>query len=68
LTNAAWKKGLKVVWFSTGKDDSLITTSRATVDLLNKYGYNATFHESSGAHTWINWRNYLTEFAPQLFQ
>jgi enterochelin esterase family protein len=68
LTNAAWKKGLKLVWFSTGKDDSLITTSRATVDLLNKYGYNASFHESPGAHTWINWRNYLTEFAPQLFQ
>lgn len=68
LSNAAWKKGLKLVWFSTGKDDSLITTSRATVDMLNKYGYNASFHESPGAHTWINWRNYLTEFAPQLFQ
>jgi len=62
------KKGLKLFWFSTGKDDSLITTSRATVDLLNKYGYNASFHESPGAHTWINWRNYLVEFAPQLFQ
>ena len=21
-----------------------------------------------GGHTWINWRNYLTEFAPLLFQ
>jgi enterochelin esterase family protein len=21
-----------------------------------------------GAHTWINWRNYLDEFAPKLFQ
>src|SRR6185312_1927874 len=68
LTNASWKKGLKLVWFSTGKDDSLNPTSRATVDLLNKYGYNASFHESPGAHTWINWRNYLVEFAPQLFQ
>jgi enterochelin esterase family protein len=68
LNNASWKKGLKLVWFSTGKDDSLITSSRSTVDLLNKYGYNATFHESTGAHTWINWRNYLVEFAPQLFQ
>jgi enterochelin esterase family protein len=68
LNNASWKKGLKLVWFSTGKDDSLITASRETVDLLNKYGYNATFHESPGAHTWINWRNYLVEFVPQLFQ
>jgi enterochelin esterase family protein len=68
LDNASWKKGLKLVWFSTGKDDTLITTSRATVDLLNQHGYNATFHESPGAHTWLNWRNYLVEFTPQLFQ
>ena len=68
LDNAAWKKGLKLVWFSTGRDDTLIATSRATVDLLNKHGYNATFHESTGAHTWLNWRNYLVEFTPQLFQ
>ena len=26
------------------------------------------FRESAGGHTWINWRNYLDEFAPQLFQ
>lgn len=68
LDNAALKKGLKLVWFSTGKDDGLITTSLATVDLLKKHGLNATFKESPGGHTWINWRNYLNEFAPQLFQ
>ena len=68
LDNAAAKKGLKLVWFSTGKDDGLITTSRATVDMLKKHGFNAVFLESPGAHTWINWRNYLNEFAPQLFQ
>jgi enterochelin esterase family protein len=68
LDNAAWKKGLKLVWFSTGKDDSLITTSRSTVDVLNKHGFNASFRESEGAHTWLNWRNYLVEFTPQLFQ
>jgi enterochelin esterase family protein len=68
LDNAALKKGLKLVWFSTGKDDGLITTSRATVDLLKKHGFDAQFHESPGAHTWLNWRNYLVEFTPQLFQ
>jgi hypothetical protein len=26
------------------------------------------FKESPGAHTWINWRNYLNEFAQQLFR
>jgi enterochelin esterase family protein len=68
LENAAAKKGLKLVWFSTGSDDRLITTSKSTVDLLKKHGFNAVFTESPGGHTWINWRNYLNEFAPQLFQ
>jgi enterochelin esterase-like enzyme len=68
LDNPALKKGLKLLWFSTGKDDGLITTSKATVDLLKKHGFDAAFEESPGAHTWINWRNYLNQFAPRLFQ
>ena len=68
LDNAAAKKGLKLLWFSTGVDDGLITTTRGTVDMLKKHGFNPVFKESPGAHTWINWRNYLNEFAPQLFQ
>jgi enterochelin esterase family protein len=68
LDNAAAKKGLKLVWFSTGVDDGLMPTTKATVEMLKKHGFAAEFHESPGAHTWINWRNYLNEFAPQLFQ
>jgi enterochelin esterase-like enzyme len=68
LDNAALKKGLKTVWFSTGSDDPLLPTSKATVELLKKHGFPATFAESTGAHTWINWRNYLNQFAPLLFR
>jgi enterochelin esterase-like enzyme len=68
LDNAELKKGLKLVWFATGKEDSLIETSRATVEMLKKHGFDVAFRESPGAHTWINWRNYLNEFAPRLFQ
>jgi len=68
LDSAALKKGLKLVWFATGKDDGLITTTQATVDLLKKHGFTPVFKESPGGHTWINWRNYLNEFVPQLFQ
>jgi enterochelin esterase-like enzyme len=68
LDNAAAKKGLKLVWFSTGSDDRLIATSKSTVETLNKHGFSAVFKASPGGHTWINWRNYLNEFAPQLFQ
>jgi enterochelin esterase-like enzyme len=68
LDNAGLKKGLRLLWFSTGSEDMLIANSKATVSMLQKHGFNALFKESPGAHTWINWRNYLNEFAPQLFQ
>jgi enterochelin esterase family protein len=68
LDNVSLKKGTKLIWFSTGVDDGLIANSRSSVELLKKHGFNPVFKESPGAHTWINWRNYLNEFAPQLFQ
>jgi len=67
LDDPALKKDLKVLWFSTGTEDRLITTSKATVDVLKKHGFNPVFKESAGGHTWLNWRDYLIEFAPQLF-
>ena len=36
--------------------------------MFKKHGFDATFKESPGGHTWLNWRNYLVEFTPQLFQ
>ncbi|MGO9012383.1 MAG: hypothetical protein ACLQPN_19985 [Bryobacteraceae bacterium] len=68
LDDAALKPGLKVLWFGTGKDDFLISTTKATVEVLKQHGFSPVFQESPGAHTWINWRNYLEEFAPLLFQ
>ena len=68
LGNAAAKKGLRVLWFSTGKDDSLIGTTRSTVDLLKRHGFAPVFTESAGGHTWLNWRDYLAQFVPLLFK
>jgi enterochelin esterase family protein len=68
LDDAKAKKGLALLWFSTGKDDFLLNTTTSTVEMLKKHGFNPVYHESSGGHTWINWRNYLNEFAPQLFR
>jgi hypothetical protein len=42
--------------------------SEKTIDVLKKHGFPVTYEESTGGHTWINWRNYLNVFAPQLFQ
>src|SRR6185295_16592624 len=68
LDNAAAKRDLRLVWFSTGKDDFLLDTTKATVAMLEKHGFDVVYEESTGGHTWINWREYLAKFAPQLFQ
>ena len=68
LDSPKLKKGLKLFWFATGKDDFLVETSRATVEMFKKHQFNVVYRETAGAHTWIVWRQYLDEFAPQLFR
>jgi enterochelin esterase family protein len=68
LDNAMLKKGTRLIWLSTGVNDGLLPNTKSTVEMLKKHGFEPVFKESPGGHTWINWRNYLGEFAPQLFQ
>jgi enterochelin esterase-like enzyme len=68
LDNPALKKGLRLFYFATGKDDFLVSTTQASVDLFKKHGFNPVYRSTDGGHTWINWRDYLADFAPQLFQ
>ena len=68
LADLEARKGLELFWFATGKDDFLLKTTEATVGLLKKHGYDVVYRETQGGHTWLNWRDYLVEFVPQLFQ
>jgi enterochelin esterase family protein len=68
LDNAANRKGIKLVWFATGVDDGLMNTTKGTVEMLKKHGFSPVLKETPGGHTWLNWRAYLAEFTPQLFQ
>ena len=68
LDDPKLKKGLKLLWFATGKDDFLVATTRASVEMLKKHQFEVQYEETGGAHTWIVWRNYLNDFAPRLFQ
>lgn len=57
----------KLYWIGCGKTDFL---HQSVIDLLNFYdetGFEYTYRESEGGHSWNNWRLYLTEFAPMLF-
>jgi enterochelin esterase-like enzyme len=67
LDNSDLKKGLRLIWFGCGKEDFLVQTSNATVSMLKKHELDVASKESAGGHTWINWREYLHEFAPLLF-
>ncbi len=67
LDNGELKKGLTLFWFGTGKDDFLVETSRATVEMFKKHNFDVVYEETDGAHTWIVWRQYLNKFAPMLF-
>src|SRR5207248_4686614 len=68
LNNARVRKGLALLWFSTGKEDFVLNSTKSTIEMLKKHGFNPVYEETSGGHTWINWRNYLNEFAPKLFR
>lgn len=43
LDNAKLKPGLKVLWFATGKDDFLLGTTKATVEMLKKHHFEPVF-------------------------
>ena len=60
--------GYKLYWIGCGKDDFVykgVVTLRETLD---KIGFKYVYRESTGGHTWANWRIYLSEFAPLLFK
>ena len=67
LDDSAAKNGLRLVWFGIGTEDFLLKTSQATVTMLKNHHFDVVSKETSGGHTWINWRDYLHEFAPLLF-
>ena len=47
---------------------SLLAGSKSLAEVLEKRGIKHEVHISGGGHTWINWRHYLSEFAPRLFR
>jgi len=68
LDDAKLKEGLKLFWFATGEKDFLVETSRKTVEMFKGHKFDVIYKETDGAHTWDKWRDYLNEFAPQLFR
>lgn len=59
--------GYKLYWIAIGNADFLyknVTDFRIKLDSIK---FKHEYVESKGGHTWANWRDYLTEFTPKLF-
>jgi len=62
------KSGYKLYWIACGKDDFVYKGVITLRETLDKVGLKYIYRESTGGHTWANWRIYLSEFAPMLFK
>src|SRR5665647_2705650 len=60
--------GYKLYWIGCGKDDFVYQSVIKLRGTLDKHNFKYTYRESTGGHTWANWRIYLSEFAPLLFK
>jgi enterochelin esterase-like enzyme len=59
---------MKLFSISVGDQDAALAGSKNLSELLKKRGIKNELNTSGGGHTWINWRHYLNDFAPRLFQ
>lgn len=62
-------KQIKLFSLSCGEKDALAFTGSKNLDeILKKNNIKHEMNVSSGAHTWINWRRYLNDYAQKLFR
>jgi len=66
--SALFGKNPKLYWIGCGNGDFLFNNNVILRKYLDSKGYPYTFMETSGGHTWDNWRIYLTEFSQLIFK
>ena len=58
---------LRLFWMGMGTEDAGFASANRTSAFLKTAGITHTYKTTPGAHTWIVWRKYLNEVAPQIF-
>jgi len=58
---------LKLFWMAIGGDDPGFAGAKRTSDYFDSVGIKHSFKTIPGVHTWIVWRRFLNEMAPQLW-
>jgi enterochelin esterase-like enzyme len=62
------ENGYSLYWIGIGKTDFLYDAVTEYREKLDTLGMKYTYRETEGGHIWKNWRVYLSEFVPFLFQ
>lgn len=57
----------RLYYIAIGKDDGLRFFLKKLRSRLDDAGAEYYYHESSGGHSWNNWRQYLLDFLPRIF-
>lgn len=60
--------GVKLYYIALGRDDFVKKLNDDFRKKLNKAGHPYLYNETDGGHTWENWRKYLIDFLPRIFQ
>ena len=61
------ESGVSKYWVACGVDDFVMESNKRLLEVLKKTDFEHEYFENEGGHTWANWREYLSLFAPMLF-
>jgi enterochelin esterase family protein len=61
-------KRLKLLWIGYGETDIARGNAEAMLKMFDRHGLQYQSEMTPGGHEWSNWRLYLTQTAPLLFQ
>jgi enterochelin esterase-like enzyme len=59
---------LKLLWLGCGIDDGLFASEQQLAGALNAKHFPLVAVVSPGGHSWVNWHDYLVDFAARLFK
>ena len=65
---ALQESGVTLYWIGCGTEDFLFNGVTELREFYDENAIQYTYRESTGGHTWTNWRIYLSELAPLLFK
>jgi enterochelin esterase-like enzyme len=61
-------KSIRLLSIRVGDEDFTLSGCRNLDEILKRHGIEHTLQVNGGAHTWLNWRLYLSELLPKLFR